>query len=211
MGPCTATRLPPRAQAARLRRVGREHYGTIAQITLIEDEPHALIIRSTDAQTEHQPLRDVIEGDTIRLGKQIGNRRRGRERTRYGHKRSRGHAPGRTKSTRKGDRWSHTPNEGSSRLPKSHIPNKGDLRLPKSNRNETGRTAGPQMSSSTQGNGKRATQQQPNGPGNRKADGKRNGARPGKTTPAGHSGKHRRPAQKVAGGRQTGDVAAPDD
>ena len=58
-----------------------EHYGTVAQITLIEGEPHVLIIRSTDAQTEHQPLQDVIEGDTIRLGKQIGNsRRRGRTR-----------------------------------------------------------------------------------------------------------------------------------
>ena len=188
-----------------------KHYGTVAQITLIEGEPHALIIRSTDAQTEHQPLQDVIEGDTIRLGKLIGNRRRGRERTRHEHKRSRGHAPGRTKSHRQSDRWSPTSNKGSSRLPKSHAPNEGDLRSPKSNINETGRTAGTQMSSSTQGNSKRATQQKPNGPGNRKADGKRNGARPGKTTPADHSRKHRRPTQKVAGGRQTGDVAAPDD
>ena len=87
-----------------------EHYGTVAQITLIAGEPHALIIRSTDAQTEHQPLQDVIEGDTIRSGKRVGNRRRGRGRTRYEHKRSRGHAPGRTKSNRKGDRQSPTPN-----------------------------------------------------------------------------------------------------
>ena len=46
---------------------------------------------------------------------------------------------------------------------------------------------------------------------NPEADGIRNGAHPGKTNPANHSRKHRRPAQKVAGGRQTGDVAAPDD
>ena len=188
-----------------------KHYGTVAQITLIEGEPHALIIRSTDAQTEHQPLKDVIEGDTIRLGKQIGNRRRGRERTRHGHKHSRGHASKRTKLHRKGDRWSPTPNEGSSQPPKTHTPNEGNVRLPKSNINETGKTTGSHMSSSTQGNNRRATQQQPNGPGNRTADGKRNGARPGKTTPADHSGKHRRPAKKVAGGRQTGDVAAPND
>ena len=54
-------------------------------------------------------------------------------------------------------------------------------------------------------------QTQPCEPGDHEADGRRNGAHPGKTNPANHSRKHRRPAQKVAGGRQTGDVAAPDD
>ena len=33
----------------------------------------------------------------------------------------------------------------------------------------------------------------------------------GRTNPANHSRKHRRPALKVAGGRQKEDVAAPDD
>ena len=74
-----------------------------------------------------------------------------------------------------------------------------------------GVTAGQQTtSSSAQGSNRRATTQL-DGPGNRTADGERNGARPGMTTLAGLSGKHRRPAQKAAGGRQTGDVVAPND
>ena len=48
------------------------HYGTIAGVALIEGAPHALIIRAEDAHTEHQPVQDVIEGDTMRLGKRIG-------------------------------------------------------------------------------------------------------------------------------------------
>ena len=70
-----------------------KHYGTIAQIKLIEGNPHALIVRTADASTEYQPIKDVIEGDTMRLGKRIGNdKRRGRGRTRREHKRTRGHA-----------------------------------------------------------------------------------------------------------------------
>ena len=102
-------------------------------------------------------------------------------------------------------------NEGSSQLPKSNTPNEGDLRSTKSNTQGNGDTTVQHKGSRTQGSTMQATQQQPDGPGFRKADGKRNGARPGKTNPADHSGQHRRPAQKVAGGRQTGDVAAPDD
>ena len=46
-----------------------KHYGTVAGVTLIEGEPHALGIRATDAQTEHQPIQDFIEGGTMRLGR----------------------------------------------------------------------------------------------------------------------------------------------
>ena len=53
-----------------------KHYGTIAQITQLDGEPHALIVRTADASTEYQPIKDVIEGDTIRLGKQIGKDKR---------------------------------------------------------------------------------------------------------------------------------------
>ena len=148
----------------------------------------------------------------MRLGKQIGNReRRGRKKTRQEHKKSRSHAPVRIKPTHEGNSRSPTPNKGELKSPKSNISNEGDLRLTKSNTQGNGDTAVQNKSSRTQGSTMRATQRQPDGPGGRKADGKRNGARPGKTTPVDHSGKHRRPAQKVAGGRQTGDVAAPDD
>ena len=188
------------------------HYGTVVGVTLIEGEPHALIIRATDAQSEHQPIQDVIEGDTMRLGKQIGNKeRRGRKKTRTEHKKSRSHAPVRIKPTYGGDPRLPTSTGGGSKSPKSNIPNDGDLWSTKSNTQGNGDTTVQHQSSRTQGSTMRATQQKPDGPGGRKADGKRNGARPGKTTPVDHSGKHRRPAQKVAGGRQTGDVAAPDD
>ena len=188
------------------------HYGTIAEVTLIEGAPHALIIRAEDAHTEYQPVQDVIEGDTMRLGKRIGeNDGRGRKGTRHGHKKSRSHAPTRTKSTQDGSPRLPTLNDGGLQSPTSDIQKEGDLRSTKSNTKGNGDTTVQHKGSRTQGSTMRATQQQPDGPGFRKADGKRNGARPGKTNPADHSGKHRRPAQKVAGGRQTGDVAAPDD
>ena len=60
-----------------------KHYGTIAHIMELEGETHVLIIRTSDAKHEYQPLQDVIEGDTIRLGKKIGNSKcRGREMSR---------------------------------------------------------------------------------------------------------------------------------
>ena len=59
-----------------------KHYGTIARIMELEGETQVLIIRTSDAKHEYQPLQDVIEGDTIRLGKEIGNSFRGRKTSR---------------------------------------------------------------------------------------------------------------------------------
>ena len=75
-----------------------KHYGNIARIMEVEDETHVLIIRASDAKHEYQPLQDVIEGDTIRLGKEIGNSFRGRKTSRgkYVH---RGHAPSRVRTS----------------------------------------------------------------------------------------------------------------
>ena len=75
-----------------------KHYGTIAHIMELEGETHVLIIRTSDAKHEYQPLQDAIEDDTIRLGKKIGNSKcRGRElsRGKYVH---RGHAPSRART-----------------------------------------------------------------------------------------------------------------
>ena len=73
------------------------HYGTIANIMELEGETHVLIIRSNDANHEYQPLQDVIEGDTMRLGKEIGKPFRGRKASRgkYVH---RGRAPRRVRT-----------------------------------------------------------------------------------------------------------------
>ena len=64
----------------------------------LEGETQVLIIRTSDAKHEYQPLQDVIEGDTIRLGKEIGNSFRGRKTSRgkYVH---RGHAPSRVRTS----------------------------------------------------------------------------------------------------------------
>ena len=76
-----------------------KHYGTIARIMELEGETQVLIIRTSDAKHEYQPLQDVIEGDTIRLGKEIGNSSRGRKTSR-GKYVSRGHAPSRVRKSR---------------------------------------------------------------------------------------------------------------
>ena len=176
-----------------------KHYGTIARIMELEGETQVLIIRTSDAKHEYQPLQDVIEGDTIRLGKEIGNSSRGRKTSR-GKYVSRGHAPSRVRKSR-----------SDSLLLKRNTFTGGNQSPKPSFAGEHGSVAlQSTVSSSARGVRIRA-QTQPSEPGSHKADGVWNGAHLGRANPAGHSRKHRRPALKVAGGRQTGDVAAPDD
>ena len=176
-----------------------KHYGTIARIMELEGETQVLIIRTSDAKHEYQPLQDVIEGDTIRLGKEIGNSSRGRKTSR-GKYVSRGHAPSRVRKSR-----------SDSLLLKRNTFTGGNQSPKPSFAGEHGSVAlQSTVSSSARGVRIRA-QTQPSEPGSHEADGVWNGAHLGRANPADHSRKHRRPALKVAGGRQTGDVAAPDD
>ena len=165
----------------------------------LEGETHVLIIRASDAKHEYQPLQDVIEGDTIRLGKEIGNSGRGRRVSRKKHPR-RGHAPSRVR----------TIGSDSQSLKEKNCT--GDNQSPKPSFAGGQKIAASQSTVSSSARGIRIrAQTQPSEPGSHEADGVWNGAHPGKTNPAYHSREHRRPALKVAGGRQTGDVAAPDD
>ena len=173
--------------------------------------PHALIVRTTDAATEHQPLEDVIEGDTFRLGKKIEqkwSRGRARKRQKNGSKNRRGNAPGRHSNVNAHQRARQT--EGASQPPTEQ--DEGTTQSPTCTRIMTGggHATDTHLGSDTQGDSKRATTK-PNEPGNQEADGERNVAYPGMTNQDDPSGTHMRPVQKVAGGRQTGDVAAPDD
>ena len=176
-----------------------KYYGTISHIMELEGETHVLIIRASDAKHEYQPLQDVIEGDTIRLGKEIGNSGRGRRASRGKHL-LRGHAPSRVR----------TIGSDSQSLKEKNCT--GDNQSPKSSFAGGQKITASQFTVSSSARGIRIrAQTQPSEPGSHEADGVWNGAHPGKTNPAYHSREHRRPALKVVGGRQTGDVAAPDD
>ena len=176
-------------------------YGTVASVQTMHGEPQVTIIRQYDAATEEQPLVDVMDADMMRLGKQVVSKHttRGRRQTRDRGRRNRdkrGGAPrrkskrGNTQST--GGYPPETVFPGGS-PPGPANPSSSGLRGTQVPRQRTQRKA------------------QPSGPGNHGAITGRNHAHPGGTERDLPSQRHRRPAQKVAAGRPSGDAAGPDD
>ena len=198
--------------AARQRRL-RENFRSLEQALIHSQESKvriwrenywlALARREQEASNAEQRQ---VEADAIAAyfayyrGK-LKNKRRGR-----------GNAPSKQKIEGRGTAPSKQENEGRGTAPSTQK-SEGSSELFCTMNMHGGKHAADNtnFSSSTQGNYKRATNNKPNGPGDHEADGGRNVARPGMANPAKPSGKHRRPAQKVAGGCQTGDVVAPND
>ena len=170
-------------------------YGTVAGLVSPQNTPHIKIVRVDDAKPENQPLKDVIDGDTLRLGRPFRGRTKNTREAHQSHKRNnhnrRGHAPVRNHYSRGAcGPVSHT-SQADGAAPATH--HSSDFRH------------GPRGSHGTHNRAKT----QSRGPGNVGADKGRSVAHPGSTNRSSPSRSHRRPAQKVARGRQAGDVAAP--